>query len=295
MPAVDLSGLPIAITGGSSGIGAATALACARAGMPVVVGARRSDKLKEVVERIRGEGGRASAVECDVTRAEDCRRLIDETVSAFGSVYAVFANAGYGAEASLTEMPDEAVREMFETNFFGTLNTVRPAVERMREAGRGHVLICSSCVARMTLPKFSVYTATKAAQAHVGSAMRAELRGSGVHVSTVHPIATRSEFFEQVRARKGGVPVEHEAPDFFTQRPEDVAARVIACLRRPRGEVWTGPKGWLTRFGMSVCTLFPTIGDMAGRMAVDTAKAERVGGGDDVSVGVRGGERSVVR
>jgi len=274
MATVDLSGLPIAITGGSSGIGAATAFACARAGMPVVVGARRADKLREVVDRITSSGGRAMAVECDVRRPEDCRKLIDETVSSYGSVYAVFANAGYGAESSLEEMPDEAVREMFETNFFGTLHTIRPALARMREAGRGHVLICSSCVARMTLPKFSVYTATKAAQAHVGTAMRAELRGSGVHVSTVHPIATRSEFFEQVRARKGGAPVEHQAPDFFTQRPEDVASRVVACLRRPRGEVWTGPKGSMTRFGMSLCTLFPSLGDMAGRMAVKTAKAD---------------------
>src|SRR5207237_1833907 len=93
---MDLTGKPIAITGASSGIGRATAIACARAGMPVAVGARRADRLESLSAEIAAAGGRAIAVQMDVDKPEDCQRLIDRTIGAFGSIYAVFANAGFG-------------------------------------------------------------------------------------------------------------------------------------------------------------------------------------------------------
>src|SRR5262245_14017083 len=123
---IDLRDRPIAITGASSGIGAATAIACAQAGMPVVLAARRAEKLDAVVHRIKAGGGRAVAIACDVTDPAQCRAVVDRTVSEFGSIYGAFANAGYGEEASLLEMSDADVRAMFETNFYGALNLVRP-------------------------------------------------------------------------------------------------------------------------------------------------------------------------
>src|SRR5262249_14183400 len=123
-PMTELSGKPIAITGASSGIGMVTALYCARAGMPVVVGARREDRLRGLVAGTRGEGGRAVAVACDVDRPEDCHGLVDATVREFGSIYSVFANAGYGTYTPVHEMSDADVRAMFQTNFYGTLATI---------------------------------------------------------------------------------------------------------------------------------------------------------------------------
>src|SRR5437868_6360217 len=106
MPRIDLTGKPIAITGASSGIGLATALACARAGMPVALAARREDRLQEAVAKIRGEGGKAIAVRADVDSPQDCRALVERTVAELGSIYAVFANAGYGAYTPITDTPD---------------------------------------------------------------------------------------------------------------------------------------------------------------------------------------------
>ncbi len=268
--AIDLRGRPIAITGASSGIGAATAVECARAGMPVALGARRVEKLDAVVKRIRDEGGRAIAVPMDVAEPAQCQSLIDATVSEFGSVYAVYANAGYGVEKPVHEMSNEEIRVMFEINFFGTLNTIRPALAHMRAAPathtsgpRGHVLICSSCLAKMFLPYFAVYSATKAAQSHVGRAMRLELRHEGVEVSTVHPISTRTEFFDTAEKLSGQGTLIAHSPDFMVQTAEFVARRTVACLRRPRAEVWTGLRGHFVKFGMSVCTLFPALADLS--------------------------------
>jgi short-subunit dehydrogenase len=265
---ISLQGKAIAITGASSGIGAATAVACAGAGMPVALGARRTDKLDQLVQRIRRGGGRAIALKTDVDRPEDCRALIDATVAEFGSIYSVYANAGYGEEHAIHEMTDAQMRQMFETNFFGTLSTIRPALEYMlkepapAEGGlRGHVLICSSCVAKMPLPYYGAYSATKAAQNHIGRAMNLELRPLGVRVSTVHPIGTRTEFFDTVKDRSGVAKLVDHTPDRFLQSADYVAKKTIDCLRRPRPEVWTGPKGAFVRFGMSVCTLLPGLSD----------------------------------
>lgn len=258
MARIDLAGKPIAITGASSGIGAATAIECARAGMPVVLGARRPDKLEAVTAMITAAGGRAAAVPMDVTRPEDCRRLIDETVGRFGSVYAVFANAGYGLEAPIAEMTDEAMRRIFETNFYGTLNTIAPALPLMRQAGAGHILICSSCVAKMTLPYYGAYSATKAAQNHIGRAMNLELRGTGVHVSTVHPVGTRTEFFDTVQKLNDGMKIVEHTPDRFMQPPERVARAIVRCLRRPHPEVWTSR---FVRLGMAFCNALPGVED----------------------------------
>lgn len=263
---VDLRDKPIAITGASSGIGLATALECARAGMPVALAARREDRLLDAVARIKGEGGRAVAVRCDVSRREDCARLLDEAAAAFGPIYAVFANAGYGIEAPVIGTPDEQIRELFETNFWGTLNVVRPAIGRMLAAPapergaepRGHVLMCSSCLAKMGTPLHAAYSASKACQDHFGRAMRHELAPAGIRVSTVHPIGTTTELLDVMARRKGDHSGGSLTPGLFMQRPERVARAVVACLRRPRGEVWTSLP---VRLAMAGMLAFPGLGD----------------------------------
>ncbi|MGE3109408.1 MAG: SDR family NAD(P)-dependent oxidoreductase [Phycisphaerales bacterium] len=263
---IDLSGKPIAITGASSGIGAATALACARAGMPVAISARRRDRLDAVATRIRAEcpGARVFVQECDVAVPGECEGFVDAAAREFGGLYAVYANAGYGVEAPIHEMTDRQMRDIFETNFFGTLATVRPALAHMMKSSgvpRGHVLICSSCVAKMPLPWYGAYSATKAAQNHISRAMRLELEPQGIHVSSVHPIGTRTEFFDQVKGRTGVSKLVEHTPDRLLQSADFVAGVTVRCLRRPVPEVWTGAKGHFVRFGMSVTTFLPRVGD----------------------------------
>lgn len=253
-----LRGLPIAITGASSGIGAATALACAAAGMPVTLGARRVDRLEEVSRQIRQAGGQALVVPVDVRRAEDCRRLIDRTVESFGAVYAVFANAGYGMVGPVLACPEAELRDMFEVNFWGTLHTIRPALEHMLAAGRGHVLICSSCVSKLGLPNAAAYSATKAAQDHIARALREELRGTGVFVSSVHPIGTETEFSAAAKRFGGAQARAARTPRLARQSADTVARAVVRCLARPRGEVWTSTT---MRVLMGLGVMFPSLAD----------------------------------
>lgn len=256
------------ITGASSGIGRATAIACAAAGMPVAVGARRIDKLEALAAEINSGGGRAIAVATDVSSTEACRELMDKAAGAFGSVYAVFANAGYGFEKSVAATSDEEIRAIFETNFFGTLNTLRPALERMLAAREGHILVCSSCLSKFGMPFLAPYSATKAAQDHFARAMRAELWNTGIKVSSVHPIGTRTEFFEQSDARSGQVEGALRTPKAFMQPAERVAGAIVRHMRRPGpagGEVWTS---LTVRMIFALATAFPGPADYALRRKV---------------------------
>ena len=274
----DLSGKVIVITGASSGIGAATALECARVGMKVVLGARRVDRLEAVAEKIRQLGGEAAIVVGDVTDEGNVDALLDEAERSFGGCDAVFANAGYGTEAAFTAMSDEDFRGMFEVNFFASVELCREAAIRWMDRDRGgHLLICSSCLAKFTLAYYGVYAATKSAQAMVARSMRYELAGRGIEVSSVHPVTTRTEFFEVSAARSGvetsGADVPDHAPKGFVQTPERVARAVVRCLRSPRSEVWTS---WTVRFASALFTLLPGLQDLVMRR-----QAARDHGGHD--------------
>ena len=258
MPRIDLRGLPIAITGASSGIGYATAIACARAGMPVAVSARRADRLNELVATITRDGGRAVAVPGDVAKPEDCRKLVDVTREAFGLVYAVFANAGYGIEKPVHETSDQELRDLFETNFWGSINLVRAALPHMIDAKHGHMLWCSSCVSKLGIPRMAAYSSSKAMQDHFARAMRVELAGSGIYSSSIHPIGTISEFSDALKSRSGLKKRAFGRPDkgLFVQTSEQVADATVACLRKPRGEVWTSlPMHMLFALGVAIPSL----------------------------------------
>ncbi|USN98529.1 MAG: SDR family NAD(P)-dependent oxidoreductase [Phycisphaeraceae bacterium] len=263
---IDLQDKPIAITGASSGIGRATALACARTGMPVAVMARRREMLDELVDEIRRGGGRATAFAGSVDDADACVRFIEQSEAELGPTYAVFANAGYGMEKPVLASTEDELRRMFEVNFWGSLNVIRPALPGMLERGQGHVLMCSSCISKLGVPCYAPYCSTKACQDMFGRVMRHELSSRGVHVSTIHPVSTRTEFFETAATQSGHeIRLMDRMTERFMQPAERVADAVVRCLRKPRGEVWTSVS---TRLSMAFALACPGLADRAlGRMA----------------------------
>ena len=263
----DLRGKVAVITGGSSGIGAATAHAVVAEGMKVVLAARRLERLDAVAAALRAKGGEVHGVAIDVAAPGASAQLLDAAERAFGRFDMVFANAGYGMERAHHETPEADLRQMFEVNFFSSTDLITQAARRMIAAGRpGHLLMCSSCLAKFTLPYYGAYAATKAAQGMMCRAMRFELEPHRIEVSSVHPVTTVTEFFEQSAARSGlqstGSKVPDHAPKFFVQPPERVAKAIVRCLKRPRSEVWTS---LAVRLAAGFITAFPGMFDGACR------------------------------
>ncbi len=242
------------ITGASAGIGAACARAFAREGLHVVIAARRRDQLDSVAADIRAVGGHATPVVADVTSEHDIERLMAAALAATGRLDVVVCNAGVGFNGRLDETPSEVMRELMEVNYFGTFYAARQAVRHFRTVGAGHLFIVSSIVGRKGLPRGGAYSATKFAQAGLGESTRAELAGTGIHVSLVYPVSTATEFRDAM-ARRFGQHVGGAGP---TQAAEQVALAMVRCLRRPRADVYPFPGSRLVGvFG----TLLPGLVD----------------------------------
>lgn len=260
---MELKEKPIIITGASSGIGRASAVACARAGMAVALFARSQDKLEAVKEQIERDGGSAIVVVGAVEDADANLELIAKSEEAFGDVYAVVANAGYGIEAECCSMDIESIRAIFEVNFYGSLNLVQPMVAKFRERGSGHAMMVSSGLSKIGLPYYGAYCATKAAQDHFCRAMRLELAGTGVMVSSVHPVLTKTQFHTAAAQKSGGKLKVGRSENM--QSPERVADAIVKCLGKPKGEVWTS---WASRIGLGASVMMPGVTDFALRRMV---------------------------
>lgn len=202
--AIQLEGKVAIITGASSGIGAATALAMAKAGIDVVLVARRRARLEEVAKSVRHLGRSAHVIVGDVSDMRHVTAVLDEAEHHFGRFDIVFANAGYGMERPVHLMEDTELRAMFEVNFFSSVALLRESAKRLCAAKRpGHLLMCSSCLSKFSMPNLGAYAASKAAQESICRAMRFELAADHIEVASVHPITTTTEFFSESSLRSG--------------------------------------------------------------------------------------------
>jgi short-subunit dehydrogenase len=177
----------VVITGASSGIGAATALACASDGMTVVLAARRAGPLEEVAAQCRHAGGKALVIPTDVRLRSDVEALVARTVETFGQIDVLIANAGIGFHEALVDATDDQLREIIDINVLGVMRCARAVVPHMITRGSGHVITVSSVAVGLMWPNDSVYAATKAAVHRFAKGLRNELRLFGVAVTDVIP------------------------------------------------------------------------------------------------------------
>ena len=221
----DLSERVVAITGASSGIGAATAEALAAEGASVVLGARRTDRLEELTSKL---GARVAAVGMDVRNPDDSSRLIQTAVDRFGHIDTLIANAGIGAYGGIMDLSDDQLREMMDTNVAGTVWPIRAAVPHFLEAGTGDIVIVASVAGLRGAGDEAVYAATKFAQVGLAGALDRELREKGIRVSVIAPGGTATEF----AMGAGRTPDMPGLVDML--RPKDVASAVLTVLQQPR-------------------------------------------------------------
>jgi NADP-dependent 3-hydroxy acid dehydrogenase YdfG len=184
----------LAITGASTGIGAATAHQAVEAGWQVVLGARSENKLRDLAEELGGEAF-AMPIRCDVTDWDDQREFVRAAIEAYGQLDATFANAGFGAKRGFLEESVEHWKSMIDTNIYGCALSIRAALPHFRERGTGHFLLTSSVAGRVNLPG-SLYSATKHAVTAMGHSLRAEVADSGIRVTLIEPGAVDTPFFE---------------------------------------------------------------------------------------------------
>lgn len=226
--------LSVLISGASAGIGRATALRLAAQGAALAVCARRADRLEQVAAEIRSAGGEALPVVADVSSKSDMESFVGQALERFGQLDVVICNAGFGIYGTIETVTAAQMRQLLEVNFLGTYHLARAALPVFRKQQRGHLIVVSSIVGKRGIPYMSAYSATKFAQVGLAESLRAELKGTGIHVSLVYPISTETEFF-QVMTGHSGFATRAAGP---RQSADDVARAIERLIARPVAEVY---------------------------------------------------------
>jgi 3-oxoacyl-[acyl-carrier protein] reductase len=234
-----LEGSVAVITGASAGIGAATVRGLVEAGVNVALSARRKERLDALAEELGQE--RVLGVAGDVRDARHNEALVEAAVARWGRLDIVVANAGIGAYGGILDLTDEQLCEMVETNYLGTVWTVRAGVRQLRAQGNGgDIVIISSVAGYRGGADEAVYAGTKHAQVGLGGSLDRELRAEGIRVTLVCPAGTATEFAI-------GAGREEGSPDLESYlRPEDVAHAVRVVLEQPRSVRTTVWQLWST-------------------------------------------------
>jgi NAD(P)-dependent dehydrogenase (short-subunit alcohol dehydrogenase family) len=235
-------GRVVVVTGASSGIGRATALAFARTGAKVVLAARRTDKLEEAARACEAAGGTALVQTTDVTDPAQVEALAAATLQRFGRIDLWFNNAGVGIFGRLESLPVEAWHKVIETNVFGTMHGARVAMRQFRAQGHGTLVQNASIVGITAKPDSTAYATSKWAIRGFSEALRQEvLDQPGIHVCTVLPSVIDTPFFQHAANFSGRT--VRAAPPVYTA--EEVAQAVLDLAERPQDEVIVGGFGKL--------------------------------------------------
>lgn len=226
-----LIGKTALISGASSGIGAAIAQQLGRAGMHVILVARRTENLQAVTEKITAAGGKANFVTADLSVEAECERVAAQVLATWGTPEVLINNAGFGWYGYLQNSEWKNAAEMLHVNVHALTHLTMLFLPAMYQRHSGYILNIGSIVGAMPNQGIALYSGSKAYVDAFTTGLYRELRGSGVHTGVIRPGPVRTEFFDQSKIRPGGQRIPGER---FSISAEQVAEAVVSLLRRPR-------------------------------------------------------------
>jgi NADP-dependent 3-hydroxy acid dehydrogenase YdfG len=239
-----LSGKVALVTGASSGIGAATALALAAEGAHVAIAARRIQRLNDLADRIRQVGGDALPIEADVTDETQALATVERVLREEGRLDLLLNVAGMGVAAPFQNTTTAEYRQMIDINILGVIYSIHAALPVMKRQGDGHIVIVSSGAGRYIHPS-TVYSGTKHAISAIAESLRREIAKDWIRVTSIEPGAVKTEFTSHMRGEVRRS-VEQRLGDMEQLKAEDIAAAILYAVTQPR------------RVNVNILTLYPT-------------------------------------
>jgi len=231
---------PAVVTGASSGIGQATAVALAALGHPVALGARRVSECEETAAAIRADGGEAVAIRLDLADGDSVEQFAKASVDALGSVEVVVSNAARNIAGAVLDTDSDAFDGVLAVNLSGTHRLVRALVPAMTERRRGDIVFVTSDVAERPRPSMAAYVTSKWGLEGYVHSLQMELEGTGVRATIVRPGPTLTGMGMDWDPEVTGQVIEEWAAWGFARhanfmRPAGVAQAIVAVVGLPRG------------------------------------------------------------
>ena len=223
----------VIITGASSGIGEACAMAYANKGAKVVIAARNLDKLKEVEAKIQKIGSEVLTVKCDVSIQEDCKNLTEQTVAKFGGIDILINNAGISMRAIFNDMELDVMEKIMAINFFGTVYCTKYALPYILK-NKGSVVGVSSIAGYVGLPARTGYSASKYAMQGFLDALRTENLRTGLHVMIACPGFTASNIRNTALSKDGSAQSESPRDEGKMMTAEQVANYIVNGVEKKK-------------------------------------------------------------
>ncbi len=248
----------VVVTGASSGIGAATALAFGRAGAKVVLAARRLDRLMVAAQAIEalGTGAEALAVAADLSQLADIQSLVAQAQARFGRIDVLFNNAGFGRLDWLEKLdPVQDIEAQLAVNVLGVIQTTRQVLPLMLAQHGGHIINMASVAGLVGTPTYSVYAAGKFAVRGFSEALRREVAPWGLRVSVIYPGGVATEFGSHAGIKRK---TKATTPAWMRLTAEQVGGMVVGLVRRPRASLVVT---WPFRFSVWLNQLLPGLVD----------------------------------
>jgi short-subunit dehydrogenase len=235
---MEMDGKVVVVTGASMGIGEAIAKVFADAGASVVLLSRDAKRAEEARQRI-GHSERTLAMACDVRKRAEIEQALALTLQRFRHVHVWVNNAGVGIRDAVADMQESVVRELFETNFFGTISCIQAVVPALRKGGGGTIIDISSVAGHIPVPFMSLYCASKFAVNAIGKGARLELKRDKINVLTVCPGYVSTGFGEHMVANRQGTVRPQNVRGISAERVARAAYRGYRARKREVVVPWT--------------------------------------------------------
>ncbi|WP_299823171.1 SDR family oxidoreductase [uncultured Pontibacter sp.] len=231
----------IVITGASSGIGLATALAAAKKGAKVVLASRNGEALAKIEQQIKQEGGQAIYVVADVGRQEDIYKISDAAIGRFGGFDTWVNDAGVSIYGRLEEVSDEDSRRLFDTNFWGLVYGSLTAAQHLRTRNGGAIINIGSVLSDVAIPIQGMYSASKHAVKGFTDALRIELEEdkAPISVTLIKPAGINTPYTQHARNYMDEEPTL--PPPVY--QPEEVADAILYAATHPQRDLFVGGGG----------------------------------------------------
>jgi NADP-dependent 3-hydroxy acid dehydrogenase YdfG len=221
------------VTGASSGIGHATSLALAKAGAKVAIAARRTDRLQQLENEIKKNGGQCLVITCDVTKRKDCESLVDAVIKKWGRVDILINNAGIMPLSFLKNLKVDEWEQMVDVNIKGVIFCTAATISHMINQNSGHIVNLSSVAGRIVFPAGSVYCATKYAVRAFSEGIRQELSSRhNIRVTTIEPGVVATELTDTI-TDKSLESFVNFSKTMESLQSEDIANAILFAVESP--------------------------------------------------------------